>query len=192
MNKKLSRRSIVVVVVAALLAVVTIVPVGAQGFERGVVVLVEDGTAYYFAGEPVGAGSDVPGHFWVQAGPSQWVGKHYNTGPLGSPFEASGWSSDAGDGELLYIVHGIVDTWSLEKAKAYAARGYVHRHELVTADGDLHPSKVIWFRHTARTSFTLDGGPAFWQGNPNPPYEHAVTPGVDYAFPNNYLVDPWS
>jgi hypothetical protein len=32
-------------------------------------------------------------------------------------------------------------------------------------------------------SFSLDGGP----GAPNPPYEHAVTPGVDLLFPNNYM-----
>jgi hypothetical protein len=60
----------------------------------------------------------------------------------------------------------------------------VHYHEFVsTEDGKLHPDKVVWLKHTAVTSFTLDGGP----GAPNPPYEHAVTPGVDLLFPNNYM-----
>jgi hypothetical protein len=188
MNKRIAKQSLFVTTIVALLAVLTVVPVGAKGFGRGVVILVDLGTAYYLKGEPVGGGSDVPGHYWVKAGPNQWVGKHYNTGPGGL---AQGWSSDAPDGELLYVVHGIVDTWTPELAEAYAARGYVHRHELVDAAGNEHPNKVIWFRHTARTSFTLDRGPAIWQGNPSAPYEHAVTPGVDYAFPNNYMVDPW-
>jgi hypothetical protein len=97
-------------------------------------------------------------------------------------------SSDAPDGDLLYIVHGIIDSWSEAKGEEYATIGYVHRHELINADGELHPSKVIWFRHAARTSFTLDGRP----GQPDPPYEHDVSPGVDYLFPNNYSVDPWA
>jgi selenium-binding protein 1 len=185
MNKQVSKKSLFAMTIVTVLAVLAVVPVSAKGFERGVVVLVEDGEEYYFAGEPVGDGWDIPGHSWVKAGPNQWVGKHINTGPGGAP---QWWSSNAPNGELLYIVHGIIDTWTLEKGEEYAARGYVHRHELVTADGELHPTKVIWFRHTARTSFTLDGGP----GQPNPPYEHEVTPGVDYEFPNNYLVDPWA
>ena len=112
------------------------------------------------------------------------VGKHYNTGPFGAP---KWWSSDAPDGEYLYKVHAIIDTWTLEKAQMYASRGYVHYHELVkVSDGSLHPNKVVWLKHTARTSFTLDGGP----GAPNPPYQHYVTPGVDLLFPVNGL-DPY-
>jgi hypothetical protein len=72
----------------------------------------------------------------------------------------AGWSFDAPDGELLYIAMVIIDEWSLEKAETYAARGYVHYPELVSvADGSLHPTKVGWFKHIGRTSFTLDGGP---------------------------------
>jgi len=48
------------------------------------------------------------------------VGKHYNTGPFAMP---SWWSSDAPDGELLYVVHAIIDTWSEENAAKYASRG---------------------------------------------------------------------
>ena len=53
-------------------------------FVHGIVVDI-DGEAYYFAGAPDGANGavDVPGHYWVQAGPNQVVGKHYNTGPFG-------------------------------------------------------------------------------------------------------------
>ena len=166
------------------LAIVFIaVPVFANGFIQGNEIEV-DGIDYYLAGPPDGT-NDVPGHYWVLSGNNKLVGKHYNTGPFGV---AQWWSSDAPDGELLYIVNAIIDTWTAEKAEQYASRGYVHYHELVTvSDGTLHPTKVVWLKHTARTSFTLDGGP----GGPNPPYEHAVTPGVDLAFPNNYSI-PYS
>ena len=152
----------------------------AKGFVHGIVFEV-DGIDYYMAGAPDGPNGefDVPGHDWVQAGPNQLVGKHYNTGPFGMP---QWWSSDAADGELLYIVHGIIDTWSSEKAEAYASRGYVHRHEMRAVDGGAeHPNKVIWLKHTARTTFNLDRGPM-------PGMTHLVTPGVDLAFMNNYFM----
>ncbi len=107
------------------------------------------------------------------------IAKHFNTGPFGAP---QWWSSDAPDGELLYIANVIIDTWSEEKAQNYAARGYVHYHELLSVeDGTLHPSKVGWFKHTARTSFTLDGGP-------HPEFSHEVTPGIDSEFIPNYMM----
>jgi hypothetical protein len=107
------------------------------------------------------------------------VGKHYNTGPFGAP---SWWSSDAGDGKLLYIVDAIIDTWSPEKAASYASQGYVHYHELLkVSDGTLHPTKVLWLKHIARTSFNLDGGP-------HPEVGHEVTPGLDRDFINNYFM----
>lgn len=84
------------------------------------------------------------------------------------------------DGELLYIVHAIIDTWSPEKAERYASRGYVHYHELVkVSDGSLHPTKVVWLKHTARTFFDLDGGP-------HPELAHYATPGVDFEFIPNW------
>ena len=173
-------KRLLLVIGVAVLTLAAVLPVSAKGFTHGIVVDV-DGENYYLAGAPDGPSGafDVPGHDWVQAGPKQLVGKHYNTGPFGAP---SWWSSDAPDGELLYVVHGIIDTWTEEKADWYASRGYVHRHELVrVSDGEEHPSKVVWLRHTARTTFTLDGGPAM-------PFAHSVTPGVDYEFPNNYPV----
>ena len=167
------------VTLLALLAV-AVASVGAAGFTHAPVIMV-DGEAYYMAGAPDGPGgtTDIPGHEWVQAGPKQVQGKHYNTGPFGTP---QWWSSAADDGELLYIVHGIIDTWSAEKAAQYAAKGYVHYHELLSVeDGSLHPTKVVWLKHTARTSFYLDVGP-------HPELAHDVTPGVDYDFiPNGTM-----
>ena len=186
MKKGILLISMVLVLVLATLLPATLV--SAKGFVHGILVDV-DGDYYYLAGAPAGPSpaTDVPGHYWVQAGKDKLVGKHYNTGP--GPFAEKGWSSDAPDGEFLYIVHGIIDEWTMEKAESYARRGYVHYHELVAEDGTgLHPTKVVWLKHTARTSFTLDRGPAYWQGNPSPPYTHSVTPGVDYEFPNNYFV----
>lgn len=176
------RRVLLTLAIAAVVVSLAAAPVAsaARGFVHGGVVDV-DGEDYYLAGAPDGPGgaTDIPGHHWVQAGPRKLVGKHYNTGPFG----ASGWwSSDAPDGGLLYIVQGIIDTWSEAKAVGYAARGYVHYHELVKVSaGTLHPTKVLWLKHIARTSFNLDGGP-------HPELSHEVTPGVDYEFiPNGFM-----
>jgi len=152
----------------------------AADFERGIVLTV-DGVDYYLAGAPDGPGGaiDIPGHYWINPAPDRLVGRHFNTGPFGAP---QWWSSDAPDGELLYIVRGVVDTWSPDKAESYARRGFVHYHELVAVDGGaLHPTKVVWLRHNARTSFTLDGGP-------RPDLAHEVKPGLDREFINNYSV----
>ncbi len=175
------RRIVTILAVVGLLtASLAVGSAAAAGFERGVVLTV-DGTDYYLAGAPDGPGGsiDIPGHAWVVAGSDQLVGKHYNTGPFGAP---QWWSSDAPDGALLYVVHGVIDVWTPELAEDYASKGYVHYHELVSVeDGSLHPTKVVWLRHHARTSFTLDGGP-------RPDLAHAVTPGIDFEFINNYFV----
>ena len=169
-----SRKYLLLLAVLLALVAMTVVTVSAAGFTHAPVFDV-DGEEYYMGGAPDGpdGATDIPGHYWVQAGPNQVVGKHYNTGPFGAP---SWWSSDARDGQLLYIVHGIIDTWSPEQADQYAARGYVHYHELVKVDGGAqHLTKVVWLKHTARTSFNLDGGP-------HPELAHEVTPGVDFDF----------
>lgn len=170
------KRALLRQLLIAVFAAILIVPSSAvgKGFVHGIVINV-DGMDYYLAGPPDGPNGerDVPGHYWVQAGPRQLVGKHYNTGPFG---ESNWWSSDADDGELLYKVHAMIDMWSQEKAERYSSKGYVHYHELVSVqDGTPHPTKVVWLKHTARTRFTLDGGPA-------PQFAHSVRPGIDYEF----------
>ncbi len=178
--KAVTRKHAVVWVAVVALAILVAVPVSADGFVHAPVLDV-DGVAYYMAGAPDGPNraTDIPGHAWVQAGPNKVVGKHYNTGPFGAP---QWWSSDAPDGELLFVVQGIIDTWSLEKAADYASQGYVHYHEIVrVSDGAEHPTKVVWLKHIARTSFSFDAGP-------HPELGHEVTPGVDYKFiPNGMM-----
>ena len=166
----------------AVMSVVALIPapVSAKGgFVHGIVIEV-DGEDYYLAGAPDGPDGefDIPGHEWVQTGPNGLVGKHYNTGPFGA---TNWWSSDAPDGELLFVVKGRIDTWSPAKANWYRRLGYVHYHELITvADGTQHPDKVVWLKHTARTSFTLDGGP-------HPPVPGIpITPGVARNFLPNW------
>ena len=165
-----TRKSYIVGLVVLSLLVLTVGVASAKGFTHAGIIVV-DGEDYYMAGGP-----DIPGHFWVQAGPNQVVGKHYNSGPGGA---TQWWSSDAPDGALLFMVDGIIDTWSTEKAANYASRGYVHYHELITLtdDGDWeeHPTKVVWLKHTAVSSFNFDGGPMPAKG-------HQVSPGVDYEF----------
>jgi hypothetical protein len=154
-----------------------------NGFIHGIVIEL-DGEDYYFDGPPDGPNGekDVPGHYWRKAGKDKVNAKHYNSGPFDV---SSWWSSGADDGDYLYFVHGIIDMWTAELAEEYAADGFVHYHEFVSVSTGLHhPTKVIWLKHTAVTSFTLDGGP----GAPNPPYQHMVTPGIDWEFPNNYMM----
>ncbi len=175
-NRRFWLLSAIVLLLAALTAAAA--SADGSGFTRWPVITI-DGEDYYWAGAPDGPNgeTDVPGHAWRQAGPNKFVAKHYNTGPFGAP---QWWSSDAPDGELLYMAQVILDEWTAEKAAAYAARGYVHYHELLrVVDGTPHPTMVGWFKHHARTSFTLDGGPA-------PQFSHAVTPGVDFEFIPNW------
>jgi selenium-binding protein 1 len=158
----------------------TTVPGTYRGFTHGIVLTV-DGDDYYFAGAPDGPGGavDVPGHYWRSFGHRFVIGLHFNTGPFGMP---SWWSSDAPDGSLLFIVIGIIDTWTPEKAEWYSNRGYVHYHEFVkVSDGSEHPTKVIWLKHIAVRSFNFDGGP-------RPDLGHEVTPGVDFDFMPNYMM----
>ncbi len=137
--------------------------------------------SYHFAGPPDGldGASDVPGHQWVRIGKKRLIGKHYNTGPFGAP---NWWSSDAGDGELLYIMDAIIDKWSEIKAAHYVTKGYNHYHMLVNAEtGELHPHKVVWFKHVAVKSFILDGaGPLAFLGIE----ATQVMPGTFYGMPN--------
>jgi len=149
-------------------------------YTHGIVVTV-DGEDYYFDGpaDAMNGGKDIPGHYWLQLDGSNLEGLHYNTGPNGA---ASWWSSDAPDGALLYTVSATIDTWTADKAEAYAAAGYNHYHEMVrVSDATQHPNKVVWLRHQAVIDFNLDGGPA-------PDLGHQVTQGLDSEFVNNYHV----
>jgi len=143
-------------------------------FEHGLAVEL-DGDMWYFAGPGSAANAvDIPGHTWKMTGANTLSGKHYNVGPLpaaGKPW----WASDAGYGDLLFEVDAIIDTWSDEKAKNYAADGFVHYHEIQNSDGNLHPNKIIWLKHNAVKAFNLDGGP-------HPEDAHAVVEGVDFDF----------
>ena len=169
------RWSAATVVIGLLLVLGGPASAGKGGFTRGATFDI-DGEAYYLDGpvvSPDGA-RDIPGHSWVQSGQRSIRGKHDNS--------ADFWSSDAGDGELLYVVIGQIDTWSEEKAARYAAKGYMHYHEFVSVeDGTPHPELVVWLKHHAVTHFTLDGGP-------KPELTHEVAPGVDYEFIPNWSV----
>ncbi|MEN8138159.1 MAG: hypothetical protein ABFR62_06980 [Bacteroidota bacterium] len=158
-----------------------------QGFIHGIKIKI-DGYDYYFAGPKDGPNgeSDVPGHYWRQAGPNKVNGKHYNSGPLGSEWKF--WASEEELGEYLYTVKGIIDIWTPELAEEYAKKGFVHRHEFVPVmEGTPPTNKVIWLKHIAVKSFNFDGPNA-----PNSMHEHLVTPGVDWDFPNNYFMDPFA
>lgn len=169
------RSSFIALVVAVALVVPFVAPASADGgFVPGLAIAL-DGEDYYLAGAPVGSegAQDIPGHEWEQITATELVGRHFNTGPGG---KAQWWSSDADDGQLLYVVNALIDTWSPEKAKWYAGQGFGHYHEFVRAsDGELHPDKVVWLRHIAVDDFTLDGGP-------HPEMAHAVTAGLDPIF----------
>jgi len=151
------------------------------GFERGPEFDL-DGEDYFMNGPLEDGVRDIPGHDWRLLGGGWFIGRHFNTGPFGLP---QWWSSDADDGQLLFIVIGKVDTWSEEKAEWYKSHGFSHYHEFVTVDDKTpHPSKVAWFKHIAVDSFTVDRGPKPWMA-------HAVTPGVDPDFmPNGKYAYP--
>ncbi len=132
---------------------------------------------YHFSGPPDGPNgeSDVPGHKWLKVGKNRFLGKHFNTGPFGAP---NFWSSDAGDGALLYVMDAVIDKWSEVKALQYFMKGYAHYHTLVNVrTGLLHPKKVVWFKHVAVKDFKFDG-PDVLAFNGMEAYE--VSQGVDY------------
>ena len=83
---------------SAMLALTISTPAVAGGFEHAATYDI-DGEDYYITGAPdgVSGATDIPGHYWVEAGPDQLLGRHYNTGPFGT---ASWWSADADAGAL--------------------------------------------------------------------------------------------
>jgi len=155
-------------------------PPSEDEYVHGITIQV-DGEDYYLSGPADGPNGeqDIPGHTWRLEGSNKLLGNHYNTGPMGA---SKWWSSDAEDGALLYTVEATIDQWTQDMVEDYVSRGYIHYHELVkVSDGALHPTKVVWLKHTAVMSFNLDGGP-------HPELSHEVTPGVDLEFiPNGMM-----
>lgn len=147
---------------------------GAGLFKRGLTYSL-NGEQYSLDGSLEDGKRDAPGHSWVKLGGGWTLGRHANTGPFGL---SQWWSSDADDGELLYYVLGKIDTWSESKANWYKARGFVHYHKFVTDDRTPHPSKVMFQKRIAVSSFNLDRGPKSWLA-------HEVTPGVDRKYTPN-------
>lgn len=179
----MKRRMLLVLGILALVSSVLLFtgPATAMDYVHGVVVDV-DGAEYYLSGPADGPNGeqDIPGHYWKQTQPDRVRGIHFNTGPF-PPDNPQWWTFAVSNGELLYTVDGVIDVWSQEKARWYASQGYVHYHELVrVSDGTMHPSKVVWLRHTSRTSFYLDGGPDL-------ELAHYVTRGVDWDFMPNWI-----
>ena len=188
--KKISQIVLLTTIIMASLAIsVSAAPIwdkNPKGFEHGLAVNIE-GTEYWFKGPGSVFGAvDVPGHTWKQTGQYRVIGRHYNVGPWMAPSGTPWWSSDAEYGVMLYKVDGLIDVppaeLSAKRVTWLKAHGYVHVHEFLDINGDELTEWVVYLKHTARTSFTLDGGP----GQPSPPYEHFVTPGIDYQFPNNW------
>lgn len=159
-------------------------------FEHGIAFDMIDGEPgpWYFAGPgSVDNARDIPGHTWVQTGPNQVVGRHYNVGPYNNSvnpenYDMSWWAPEEPDGVLLYKVKGIIaptnDSLDAEYAAHLKKKGYVHFHELVNASGDEHPTMVVYLKHTAVRSFVF-----------HPPMvamAHDVTPGIDFDFMPNW------
>lgn len=140
------------------------------------IVIVIDGEDY--APEDMIEGTQgLPGHEWLQISDTEYFALHHNIGPNEAE---SWWASEADNDELLYVANIVIDTWTAEKAEAYAERGYVYYHPLVhIEDGTYHPEVVAWFQHIAIESFHLDGGP-------KPLLGHEVTPGIDMLFLPNW------
>jgi hypothetical protein len=154
-----------------------------EAFINGILVYFE-GQGYYFKGAPTGPfpAQDVPGHAWVQAGPTQFEGRHY---AVGGPAPGVLWAPDEPTGVLLYMVHGILAPTSLDVKTENILRkqGYVHRHELVYATdpdgggplvpGDENIAIKVYLKHIAVRDFMFLG-------------IRYVTPGVDHGFVPNW------
>jgi hypothetical protein len=144
-------------------------------YVHGLAVDVGDGEEWYFVGPGSEAGkTDIPGHVWRQVSAHRLKGLHYNVGPPSLPGQPW-WATGEDYGVLLYVVEAIIAPWSDSIANKMASKGYIHYHELVNSEGEMHPTLVVWLKHIAVRNFNLDGGPA-------PDLGHTVRRGVDYLF----------
>lgn len=140
---------------------------------------------YHFAGPADGENgeTDIAGHSWQRIGKNRYQGKHHNTGPFGAP---SWWSSDAGDGALIYVVEARIDKWTEKKSLQYYMKGFTHYHPLVNAEtGQLHPKKVAWLKHVAVKTFEVDG-PDMLAATGLKAY--TAVPGIDYNVTPNWAI----
>ena len=153
-------------------------------FEHGIALDI-DGETWYFAGpgsiDPPENVTDVPGHTWVQTGPYQVVGRHYNVGPYAAG-NAPWWAPGEPYGVLLYKVDGIIALPPDDIDPGYEAhlkkKGYVHFHELVDESGDESLDMVVYLKHTAVRDFFFKPMPVL--------LGHYVTPGIDFDFMPNW------
>jgi hypothetical protein len=155
-----------------------------KAFEHGLAVEIE-GNEYYFKGPGSVMGViDVPGHTWVQSGPTHVEGKHYNVGPWFAPANAPWWATGEPYGVLLYQVKGIIDVppedLTDKEEQWYKKHGYVHVHEFVDGNGIELEDYVVYLKHTAVQEFYFNGGPMAPLSN------HQVSPGIDYNFIPNW------
>ena len=122
----------------------------------------------------------LPGHEWLKISETEYFALHHNVGPNEAE---SWWATEAPNDELLYVVNVVIDTWTIEKAEAYAERGYVHYQPLIhVTDGTRHPEMIAWMQHIALDSFHLDGGS-------QPLLGHDVVPGIDRLFLPNWSTE---
>lgn len=132
-----------------------------------------DGQSWYFVGpgsiEPPDNVTDIPGHTWKQVSEYHVKGYHYNVGPHMVPAGTPWWATDESYGILLFVVDCRIAPYKEEIVNTMAQKGYIHYHELVDSDGDVHPELVAWLKHTAARDFTFDGGP-----EPTFHYDHEV------------------
>lgn len=166
-----------------------------KAFVHGIKVWI-DGQDYYFKGPAVPdtdpLRTDVPGHTWVQTGPYQFEGRHYNIGPIEMP-PMPFWATGEEVGVLLFKVHGIAAPTELDPKMELKLRkqGYVHRHELIYASdpdgvgplepGDENEDIRVYLKHIAVREFYFDGGPPVPVNVP-----HQVHPGIDREFMPNW------
>jgi len=89
---------------------------------------------------------------WHRITPDQVVSWRYNTGPFD---EIQWWSGNAGQGKLVYGVHGIVYTAPLDNTVWYFSPKYAHYHKPVTIPVERYPPRLPDSYMSCRPSFML-------------------------------------
>ncbi|NOY74079.1 MAG: hypothetical protein GXP14_17220 [Gammaproteobacteria bacterium] len=189
-TQKMMTQKLLLIVLIALTAGANAHEKQPKEFVHGIAIKLHQGT-YNFAGPPDGkdGATDVPGHSWLRIGKNRLLGKHMNTGPFGAP---NYFSSDAGDGALLYAMEAVIDKWSEARSLLYYTKGFNHYHMLINVKtGERHPTKVVWFKHVAVKKFKLDGEGvlAFLRSRGEDATPRDIMLGVDYGtLPANWNI----